>query len=466
MQSTRSREWTPWILWLFLLLGTAAFLAYALYQDDAQVYLIGDLTHGHHQIEVSCGSCHSAPFGGGAVLQDACVKCHAEDLRMARDAHPKSKFTDPRNAERVAELDARICISCHVEHHPERVREMGVTVPQDFCSACHKDIAEDRPSHRGLEFASCATGGCHNFHDNRGLYEDFLLAHRDEPELLNEPRVAEREAGRLVRIIQEYPLAALQATDADMPTTLVFDPQHLLDWVATAHAQAGVNCLDCHGAADNSSPAWRERPEQNACASCHSVEAEGFGAGLHGMREAAGLTPMRPELAQLPMRAQAHGRELSCTSCHGAHRFDVRHAAAEACLDCHDDSHSRSYAQSPHARLWHEERERRAPAGSGVSCATCHLPRSQHRIDGQSVILANHNQNTNLRPNEKMLRSVCLNCHGLAFAIDALADAALVGNNFKGLPAEHVPSIDWAVRRETAAAESDSSTQPGEYTDE
>jgi hypothetical protein len=40
-----------------------------------------------------------------------------------------------------------------------------------------------------------------------------------------------------------------------------------------------------------------------------------------------------------------------------------------------------------------------------------------------------------------------MNCHGLAFAIDALADAGLVKSNFNGRPARHVPSIDWAVRR-------------------
>jgi hypothetical protein len=58
-----------------------------------------------------------------------------------------------------------------------------------------------------------------------------------------------------------------------------------------------------------------------------------------------------------------------------------------------------------------------------------------------------HNQNDTLRPNEKMIRPVCLNCHGLAFAIDALADPRLIRNNFAGRPRRHVPSLDMAEAR-------------------
>ena len=58
-----------------------------------------------------------------------------------------------------------------------------------------------------------------------------------------------------------------------------------------------------------------------------------------------------------------------------------------------------------------------------------------------------HNQNANLRPNEKMIRSVCLNCHGLEFTLDALADAALVRTNFNGRPQHSVGSLDLVARR-------------------
>ena len=52
---------------------------------------------------------------------------------------------------------------------------MGVTLPKDYCFICHHDVADDRPSHKGLAFTTCASAGCHRFHDNRALYQDFLV---------------------------------------------------------------------------------------------------------------------------------------------------------------------------------------------------------------------------------------------------------------------------------------------------
>jgi formate-dependent nitrite reductase cytochrome c552 subunit len=146
------------------------------------------------------------------------------------------------------------------------------------------------------------------------------------------------------------------------------------------------------------------------------------------------------------MRAKAAHETLGCTSCHVSHGFDTQHAAADACLACHDDDHTRSWAASPHAALWQAEVQGRAPAGSGVSCATCHLPRVASRESGETVIHVEHNQNANLRPSDKMLRTSCMQCHGLAFSIDALADKALVARNFRGRPSVHVESIEMAVR--------------------
>jgi hypothetical protein len=101
-----------------------------------------------------------------------------------------------------------------------------------------------------------------------------------------------------------------------------------------------------------------------------------------------------------------------------------------------------AYADSPHARALEAELAGEAPSGSGVSCATCHLP-SVARASGLHGV--EHDQNDNLRPREKMIRSVCLDCHGLAFAIDALADTHSIENNFARPPAWHVPSVDWAL---------------------
>ena len=43
-----------------------------------------------------------------------------------------------------------------------------------------------------------------------------------------------------------------------------------------------------------------------------------------------------------------------------------------------------------------------------------------------------------------MIRPACLHCHGLGFTLDALADPALIKNNFRGQPAVHVQSMDLA----------------------
>lgn len=443
-----------WLLWTAVTLALAAWLAVNLLGDDKSLYLPGATSHGHYQIELACEACHSEAFGGGAVLQDSCVACHGAELEVADDSHPKSKFTDPRNAQRVAKLDARQCITCHVEHRPEITAEMGVTVAGDVCFHCHEDIADDRPSHAGMAFDTCASAGCHNFHDNRGLYEDFLLKHAAEPDVHATAALPGRDLLSALKgfddyPVDDYPVERLVAGQRDLPPGINDDPLVAEEWAATAHAGAGVNCTACHAPTVDGATAavWQDRPGEEACRRCHVPEVEGFVTGRHGMRRAQDLPPMQPGMARLPMRVQSRGKQLGCMSCHSAHRFDTRHAAVDACLGCHADEHSLAYKSSPHYRLWLGETGGQGAPGTGVSCASCHLPRIEHAGEGETRILVQHNQNDNLRPNEKMLRSVCMNCHGLGFAIDALADAGLVRRNFDGRPAQHIESIDMALTR-------------------
>ena len=35
-----------------------------------------------------------------------------------------------------------------------------------------------------------------------------------------------------------------------------------------------------------------------------------------------------------------------------------------------------------------------------------------------------------------MIRSVCMNCHGYGFSLDALSDVELIANNFMGKPSK------------------------------
>jgi hypothetical protein len=371
------------------------------------------------------------------VKADACMECHAAELERIDDSHPPAKFTDPRNAERVARLDARSCVACHVEHRPEITLAMGVTQPVDYCRACHDDIAKERPSHEGLAFATCQDAGCHNFHDNRSLHEDYLERHLDDPALLVSAGVPTET--RALQALAKPGTAALRADQNDAPADVAVDPQLLRDFAETAHARAGVNCMGCHDSKADP-PAFQTRPAIEVCRGCHAEESEGFLASKHGMRLAAGLSAMTPRMARLPMHESAAHRALGCTTCHSAHRFDRAAAAVDGCLSCHADEHSRAYLTSAHHELWQAERSGRGKPGSGVSCATCHLPRVVPLGGGAARVW--HNQNDFLRPNEKMIDAVCARCHGVPFALDALADPQVIARGVGGRPRRRVKSVD------------------------
>lgn len=420
----------PWLFWGGTTLVASLVFAYGMFGGSSgrRFFLPGETTNGHYQIELQCEACHASSFTAQAEMQAACERCHEEELRQAKDSHPKAKFTDPRNAERVARLDARLCVTCHREHVPDATLAAGLTLPEDYCVECHAEVATERPSHRDLPFDGCSAAGCHNFHDNRALYEDFLARRGGEPELLPGASIDRQRGARA-------PKPALTIADADG----ALDASGLADWARSEHGRSGVNCSDCHGREPFDTDVIIER-----CQGCHEPQARTWQAGKHGLRTARGLTPMRPEQARAVMQHGAGGQILSCNSCHRAHDYDARAAAVDSCLGCHADDHSRAYGGSPHAALYRDELLGSGATGSGVSCATCHMPREPM---GEGVMVTEHNQNANLRPSDKMLRSVCNQCHGLSFSIDALADAELVQRNFIGKPKTHVASIDMAERR-------------------
>ncbi len=486
------------ILWLLALtmLGAVWLATSMIVGGDRRMVLLGKTTDAHHQIEMACETCHAAPVFASAskaekALNETCRKCHEDELKNGADSHPRKAFRDPRMAAYWDKLDARLCTSCHIEHRPEITRAGAVTVAMNFCVACHsegeQDVRANRPSHAGLAFDTCATAGCHNYHDNRALYEDFLVAHAGEPILVPSPVHALSARYRAWRPSAQ---TALSREDAVAPATALADPAPLDQWAASGHAVAGINCGACHAAVagDESALAaveahWINAPSMTVCADCHRPEAKTFAMGRHGMRRhprlakprdpdrtlrKVGLDGITPDTikawladpvlpdhvtvreARLPMQADVMHRAVDCGSCHRPHSVDTKWAAAEACASCHDDRHTQAWFDSPHHALWEAEFAGLAPPGSGVSCATCHMPKTEHR----GMILTDHNQNYTLRPNEKMIRPVCLDCHGLGFSLDALADADLVRRNFKGMPAAHVASIEWAMWR-AAAGERD-----------
>lgn len=448
-----------WTIWAIGTVGIGVWLMFALPTADSarissKLFLPGDTTHGHYQIEIKCGVCHEP---GGEVREESCMACHTRDLKLARDTHPQSKFRDPQKIPLLQKIDATKCVTCHREHVPEQTLAHGLTLPADYCINCHQDVAKDRPSHRDFEFDSCSTVGCHNYHDNTALYENFLVKHASQPDLLDDPRTPLRESQTSVRKNQDEQ-KSLTRSDMDAPTKFTSDESIIDAWESTAHAKAGVNCTACHtapveDALDREAEtvvaergAWTSSVEISTCQKCHQDEASGFMDGLHGMRSKSGLTPMSPSLARLPMNHDSLHRTLDCSSCHAGHGFDTRLAAVEACLNCHNDDHSQEYVGSKHYQLWLGEMLGEAPAGSGVSCATCHMPRVEGESAGFSsdAVQVVHNQSWNLAPVEKMLRSVCMNCHGLEFSLDALADSHLKDTCYEGSPRRHLKTLEMA----------------------
>lgn len=460
-----------WIYWGVFTVLVAAYLAYGLLNKKAAtqplmaqarlMLLPGETTHGHHTIELACESCHTEAFGGGELLQEACMNCHQEELEIADDSHPKSKFDDLGNVDRLEKLDAQKCVTCHQEHRPNITHEMGVSLPNDVCAHCHSEEDQMPPDHEGMAFDTCTDAGCHNFHDNRALYEDYLVKHGNAPWLLDEKQLPERGFAEAATEMmsyprEQYPMEALTVAQQDAPAGMTVDPKVHADWLASSHAQNGVNCTACHVNNDAETAGemvgkWVDQPDHTGCQSCHDKEIKGFLAGKHGASLKLGLGEMTPAKARLPMKADVHDQVLNCTTCHDAHAPDTRNAAVESCLSCHNDEHTLAYKASPHYQLWQAEIAGEAPAGSGVSCASCHMPRVDMETDEGSRIVVQHNQNDTLRPNEKMLRPICMSCHGLNFSIDALADEDLIKNNFSGKPSKHIESIDMALKKEEEA---------------
>ncbi|MEM8837649.1 MAG: ammonia-forming cytochrome c nitrite reductase subunit c552 [Pseudomonadota bacterium] len=517
------KTWVLWTVWgLGSLLAGGALAGILFVGGPRSMMLIGETTSAHKQFELACESCHTtgivenltkSPKKLQKAMTKACLTCHKDEKKVSNDSHPTKKFRGAKGAKLRAALNAQQCGTCHMEHTPEITRANAVTLPRDLCSACHQEIGEERATHKGLGFETCASSGCHNFHDNTALYESLLVKNSGGDWLKASPVHAHIAHGRAVPLLfaslsDQDPIKALEDFVADLPESSkeqgaidklakLVDEDKILKagdaiapaayvtadavgkWSSSAHALNGVNCGACHApdvaqSTDLSEleQNWIEEPGLTVCADCHREQAKTFTYGKHGMSLHPKISKPRkpptdnPLLAAVflfedqpvppfkvgdsylapKMHKEAHGRELgSCGTCHKPHDVDLKDAAVESCVGCHDDTHTRNYFKSPHYEAWQAELAGNAEPGSGVTCADCHMP----KIEGRGGdVFTTHNQNAYFRPNEKMIRPVCMSCHSLDFSIDALADPNLVENNFNGRPAVHIESIDWALSRE------------------
>lgn len=201
------------------------------------------------------------------------------------------------------------------------------------------------------------------------------------------------------------------------------------EWRESAHAKAGVNCMDCHQAVVADPDAIKHEGQVIAtivspkdCARCHETEFKEQQGSVHA--EAYSLIKERiPAMAanltgpavQAAGCDQCHGSRVkvkgdgtldpetwpnsgigrinpdgskgSCSSCHGRHLFSKAQAREpEACARCHsgpDSPDAEIFAASKHGMLFSSQRHRMnldAPqwvAGkdytAAPTCATCHM---------------------------------------------------------------------------------------------
>ena len=225
-------------------------------------------------------------------------------------------------------------------------------------------------------------------------------------------------------------------------------------WQNSAHALAEVNCSSCHQ--DEATQKLVSQPTHESCQSCHQAEVDTFLLGKHGIRLLEGESALTPALAHLPMKDQARDKIMNCNACHDVHTVNTAEAAVDACLTCHNDSHSLNYKNSKHAELWLAEGQLPRPSAQSTTCAACHLPRQTLESDETQVVVT-HNNTFTLLPRDRMVKEVCMNCHGMEYAYNSIFDDDLVASNFARPPTQNLKTIEMVRALESQRSGGESS---------
>ncbi|MGB7484965.1 MAG: cytochrome c3 family protein, partial [Phormidesmis sp.] len=215
-------------------------------------------------------------------------------------------------------------------------------------------------------------------------------------------------------------------------------------WQTSVHALNGVNCASCHQTEETK--AFITQPTYESCQSCHENPVETFLLGKHGVRLLEGESPLQPKMARLPMKHDAFNQQMNCNTCHNAHTVNTLQASVDSCLTCHNDTHSLNYENSKHGKAVFAAIAANPtlprPSDEMVTCATCHLPRTaQKKGDGTLLVKVNHNNTYTLKPRDRMVGDVCMNCHGMEYSYNSIFDDALVKADFDRPPTLEHPSF-------------------------
>ena len=207
-------------------------------------------------------------------------------------------------------------------------------------------------------------------------------------------------------------------------------------WQTSSHALAEVNCSSCHQ--NETTKKLVAKPTEESCRSCHENSVETFLLGKHGIRTLESLSPLTPAMAHLPMKESARNLQMTCNSCHDVHSVNTAVAATDSCLTCHNDNHSLNYQNSPHAKIVADVSSLPRPNQQAVTCATCHLPRAKVG----DTVLVNHNNTYTLLPRDRMVKDVCINCHGVEHAYNSIFDDEIVEANFASPPTQKMETFE------------------------
>ena len=361
---------------------------------DKEYFLPGNVAHGHSQIESLCDVCHLEAWTNIELINKSCTDCHNEQLDAVDNSHPIKLFNDPRYVKYIDKLDARFCVSCHMEHQNDSDGSVYVTVPLSFCILCHEEDNKERKSHEDFSLESCGNVGCHNYHDNRMTNADYLVSHAEDNQVISQSR---------------------QSMD-----------NNNYEYVGN------TNCNRLNDSTISTS----------GCIECHSAQGSEFLDSKYGLslKLASKGRHILPEDNRAIFISHSHA---TCSGCHEYSRTSSSYDSIDICLSCHSDEHSLNYLNSKHYRFYKNGKGEQAGLNA-VSCAACHMPRVEKK-DGNLVRHSLHNTGANLWPKEHMIQSVCIYCHNLQFSIDSMADADLRKKNFIGKPTKSIKSIKMAV---------------------
>ncbi len=203
---------------------------------------------------------------------------------------------------------------------------------------------------------------------------------------------------------------AAQAGDACIDCHGKISPGQVRDWQVSRHAEEGVGCAACHGAAHTSADDYKKAvlPDEQTCKECHEKQFTQFSRGKHnfgwtslnaipathmapdelieGGRGCGGCHNMGIKTAEQKQELLAKGyryQKNSCDECHTRHSFSKKEAGnPHACQQCHmgyDHPQWEMWSSSKHGSRYFAKKDGDLPANAAApTCQSCHMPDGNH----------------------------------------------------------------------------------------